>query len=171
MCLSFSKRRHALLHFPGLISPRRLLLKSVPMPQEYRLVFDLAFSHSFCLRDVAWIRPADMLTMRADVGTTSPTVRVHREPPPNQSKYRFASLQHHPPDYRSTPTTRKWKGCSWGHFKKADATHAQDSSDGNALPSLESMISMPATATCFLSLGWAFSISAFGSKFEFSLRV
>jgi hypothetical protein len=33
-----------------------------------------AFSHSFCLRDVAWIRPAYAWTKRGDVGTTSPTV-------------------------------------------------------------------------------------------------
>jgi hypothetical protein len=36
--------------------------------------FDLAFSHNFCLRDVAWIHPAYAWTKRGLVGTTSPTV-------------------------------------------------------------------------------------------------
>jgi hypothetical protein len=118
--------------FLSLISPRRFLPKSESVPREYWPVFDLAFSHSSCLRDVAWIRPACVLTKRGDVGTTSPTALIRQEPPPKQSKYSFASLQHHPPDYRSTPNTRKRKGCSWGPFKKGEGTHAQDGCDGNA---------------------------------------
>jgi hypothetical protein len=78
-----------------------LFAESESEPLEYRRDLDLAFSHSFCLHDVAWIRPAYLLTKRGDVGTASPTARVRQEPPPSQSKYRFASLQHHPPDYRS----------------------------------------------------------------------
>jgi hypothetical protein len=35
---------------------------------------ELAFSHSFGSRDVAWIHLAYALTKRDDVGTTSPTV-------------------------------------------------------------------------------------------------
>ena len=50
------------------------LLKCESLSREYRLVFGLAFSHSFCLRDVAWIRPAYTLTRRGDVGATIPTV-------------------------------------------------------------------------------------------------
>jgi hypothetical protein len=61
---------------------------------DQQLVFDLAFSPSFCLRDVAWIRPAYMLTKRGDVGATSPTVLVRQGPPPKQSKHKFAPLQH-----------------------------------------------------------------------------
>ena len=36
-----------------------------------------------------------MSTNLGDVGTTSPTVPARQQPPPRQSKYRFASLQHH----------------------------------------------------------------------------
>lgn len=35
-----------------------------------------------------------MSTNLGDVGTTSPTVPARQQPPPRQSKYRFASLQH-----------------------------------------------------------------------------
>jgi len=56
--------------------------------------FDLAFSHNFCLRDVAWIHPAYVRTKRGDVGTTSPTVLARQKSLPKQSKHRFASLQH-----------------------------------------------------------------------------
>jgi hypothetical protein len=48
-------------------------------------VFDLIFSHSFGLHDVAWIHPAYVLTRRGDVGTASPKVRVPQAPLPNQS--------------------------------------------------------------------------------------
>jgi hypothetical protein len=87
--------------FPGLFPPQQFLPKSEPVPQEHLLVFELAFSHSFCLRDVAWFHLAYVWTRHGDVGTTRTTVRVRQEPSPDQSKYRFASLEHHPPDYRS----------------------------------------------------------------------
>jgi hypothetical protein len=69
--------------------------------------FDLAFSHNFCLRDVAWIHPAYVRTKRGDVGTTSPTVLARQKPLPKQSKHRFASLQHHP-----LIIAQAWNGCS-----------------------------------------------------------
>jgi hypothetical protein len=71
-------------------------LNSESVPRECRLEFDLAFSDNFCLRNVAWIRPAYLLTKRGDVGTTSPTVLARREPLSKQSKDEFASPQHHP---------------------------------------------------------------------------
>ena len=71
-------------------------LNSESVPREYRLEFDLAFRDNFCLRNVAWIRPAYLSTKRGDVGTTSPTVLARREPLSKQSKDKFASLQHHP---------------------------------------------------------------------------
>src|ERR1700677_3068646 len=48
-----------------------------------------------------------MWTKRGDVGTTSPTVLARQEPLPKQSKYKFASLQHHPLIIAQT-----WNGCS-----------------------------------------------------------
>jgi hypothetical protein len=60
------------------------------------------FSHSFCLRDVAWFRLAYAWTKRGDVGTTRPTVLARQELLTTQSKYRFALLQHRPSDYRSS---------------------------------------------------------------------
>ena len=77
------------------------------------------FNHSFCLRDVAWIRPAYVSTKRGDDGTTSPTVLTRQNPISKQSKYRFVSLQHH-----SLIIAQTWKGCSWGHFKKGSTTRA-----------------------------------------------
>jgi hypothetical protein len=49
------------------------------MPREYQLLFAPTFSHSSCLRDVAWIRPAYALTKRGDVGTTAPTLLARQE--------------------------------------------------------------------------------------------
>jgi hypothetical protein len=46
-------------------------------------------------------------TKRGDVGTTSPTVLARQEPLPKQSKYRSASLQHHP-----LIIAQAWNGCS-----------------------------------------------------------
>src|ERR1017187_633217 len=83
------------------------------------------FSHSFCLRDVAWFRLAYVSTKRGDVGTTSPTVLARRELLTKQSKHRLASLQHHP-----LIIAQAWKGCSWGHFKKGNATHALEGCGG-----------------------------------------
>jgi hypothetical protein len=61
-------RRRVLRH-------RNLLVKQmVHMRNLVSELSELAFSHSFCLRDVAWIRLAYALTKRDDVGTTSPTV-------------------------------------------------------------------------------------------------
>lgn len=70
-------------------------------------LFDLAFSHNFCSRDVAWFHPAYVWTKRGDVGTTSPTVLVRLEPLPEQPRYRLASLQHHP-----LIIAQAWGGCS-----------------------------------------------------------
>jgi hypothetical protein len=75
------------------------------------LVFDLAFSHSFCLRDVAWIHPVYTWTKRGDVGATSPTVVARQEPTPKQPKHTFASLQHH-----FLIIAQAWKGCFWATF-------------------------------------------------------
>ena len=58
--------------------------------------FQLAFSHNFCLRDVAWFHPVYAWTKRGDAGTTSPTALARQELLPKQSKYRFAPLQHRP---------------------------------------------------------------------------
>lgn len=81
------------------------MLKCEPVPQDYRLVFDLAFSHSFCLRDVAWIRPAYVLTKHGDVGTTSPTVRVRQGPPqtnPNVGSHHYHTIPLIILNYRKT---------------------------------------------------------------------
>jgi hypothetical protein len=72
------------------------LLKSEPVRREYRLGFDLTFSHSLCLRGVAWIRPAYALTKRGDVGATYPTLLARQWRLTKQSKHRFASLLHLP---------------------------------------------------------------------------
>jgi hypothetical protein len=67
----------------------------------------MRFSHNFCLRDAAWIHPAYVWTKRGDVGTTNPTELARQEPLPKRSKYRFASLQHHP-----LIIAQAWNGCS-----------------------------------------------------------
>ena len=69
--------------------------------------FDLAFSHNYCLHDVAWIHPSYMWTTRVDVGTASPIVLARQKPLPKQSKNKFASLQHRPLIIAQT-----WNGCS-----------------------------------------------------------
>jgi hypothetical protein len=54
---------------------RNLLVKQmVQMKNLESELSELDFSHSFCLRDVAWIHLAYALTKRDDVDTTSPTV-------------------------------------------------------------------------------------------------
>jgi len=100
-----------------MISPKRSTNNFVWKANPYRLsillTVDLAFNHSFCLRDVAWIRPAYSSTKRADVGATSPSVLVRQWPLPKQSKHQFASWQHH-----ILIIAQAWKACSWTHFKK-----------------------------------------------------
>jgi len=56
--------------------------------------FDLAFSHSSCVRAAAWIYLAYWWTKRGDVGTTSPTILTRQKTLSKQSKYRFVSLEH-----------------------------------------------------------------------------
>lgn len=94
-------------------------------------VFEPIFNHSFGSRAFAWFHPAYVWTRRGDVGTTRSTVRFRQAPPPNQSKYRSTSLEHHPPDYRSTPKTQRVESSCWPHLKKEESTHAQDDRNGN----------------------------------------
>ena len=75
--------------------------------------FRPGFSHSFCLRDVAWIHPAYALTKRGDVGATDPTRLARQWRLTKQSRHRFASLLHHP-----LIIAHAWKGCSWATLRK-----------------------------------------------------
>jgi hypothetical protein len=58
-----------------------------PLVRQLSELSETAFSHSSCLRDVAWIHLAYAWTKRDDVGTTSPTVLSRQNPISKQSKY------------------------------------------------------------------------------------
>ena len=124
----FSNSRHAISVSNRDFAPEKhqrllALLKSESVRREYRLGFDPTFSHSFCLRGVASIRPAYALTKRADVGATDPILLARQWRLTTQSKHRFASLLHLP-----LIIAQAWKARSWGHSKKENPTHGMDRS-------------------------------------------